>query len=187
MDGLRGAPARREFERFVADHTADLLRTAYLITWSGPEAEDLLQEAWLITAQRWPTIHAMEHPLAYVRRTLVNLALRTSRGARAEASSVDPDVLAQHEDQRLEGNLAMIDTRSEITWLLGVLPRNQRAVIVLRYFDQLSEAEIAEELGWPVGTVKSTSARAIERLRRRAGADASATASPTPTDHRLTC
>ena len=159
-----------------------LLRTVYLITWSAPESEDLLQETWLIAAQRWPTIGAMEFPLAYVRRTLVNLALRESRGAQANASSVDPDVLAHREDERFEGNLAMIDTRSEITWLLGTLPRNQRAVIVLRYFDDMSEAQIAEELGWPAGTVKSTAARALERLRRHAGT----TAAPTQNHHRRT-
>lgn len=182
MEWKRGAPARRDFDRFVEEHTASLLRTAYLITWNAPEAEDVLQEAWLISAQRWPTIRTMEYPLAYVRRTLVSVALRQRRGMNADALSVDPEALTRREDPRLEGNLAMIDTRSEITWLLGDLPRNQRAVIVLRYFEEMSEAEIADELGWPVGTVKSTAARALDRLQRRAGADAA----PVTNNHRRT-
>jgi len=64
----------------------------------------------------------------------------------------------------------------EITWVLAELPRRQRAVIVLRYFEDLSEAEIATYLGWPLGTVKSTASRALERLQRVMD-----DANPTPT------
>jgi RNA polymerase sigma-70 factor (sigma-E family) len=171
MEWLTGDATRREFERFVGENSSALLKTAYLITWSLPESEDLVQEAFLRAAQRWPQIRRMEFPRAYVSRTLVNLALR-HRGAGSDGLSrrknVDNDEIDRREDVRQQGDLAMIDTRSEIVWLLGALSRKQRTVIVLRYFEDLSEREIAEYLSWPVGTVKSTTSRAIERLQTRA-------------------
>jgi len=68
-------------------------------------------------------------------------------------------------DERSEHELLTIDQRSEILWLLDSLSPNQRLVVVLRYFEEMTEGEIAEQLDWPVGTVKSTSSRALERLR----------------------
>jgi RNA polymerase sigma-70 factor (sigma-E family) len=169
MEWSRGASTRREFEEFVARQTPSLLRSCYLITWNLVEAEDLVQEVWLSTAQRWPQIRTMEYPAAYVRRSLINRALRHGSDPSVQgAKSTNRETIEfdEHEDARHEQNLSLIDTRSEITWLLGTLTRNQRAVIVLRYFEDLSEQEIADQLGWPIGTVKSTASRAIDRLQR---------------------
>ena len=66
---------RADFDRFVADSTDPLLRTAYLIVWDLGEAEDLVQETLLQVARRWPRVRRMEHPIAYTRRILVNRAL----------------------------------------------------------------------------------------------------------------
>ena len=77
---------RADFDRFVSDNTDGLLRTAYLIVWDLPEAEDLVQETLLKVAKRWPRIRRTKHPVAYARRILVNLALdgaaRRSRSCR---------------------------------------------------------------------------------------------------------
>lgn len=169
MESLRGAPARREFERFATGATAGLLRTGYLVTSDLAEAEDLVQETLLRTAKRWPSVKKMDYPLAYARRILVNLALRGAhQRARtdAELNVTDATPLETREDQRVEQNLIAIDTRSEILWMLAKLPRRQRVVLVLRYFEDLSEIEIAEQLKWPIGTVKSTASRALEQLRQ---------------------
>jgi DNA-directed RNA polymerase specialized sigma24 family protein len=144
------------FEHFVGESTSDLLRTAYLLTWNLAEAEDLLQEAFLRTARRWPAIKKMDHPHAYVRRIVVNLALagaeRRSRFA-VELDARHDEHLELYSDPRPEEALGAIDTRS-----------------VLRYFEDLSEAEIANCLRWPIGTVKSTAARALDRLQQSAEA-----------------
>jgi RNA polymerase sigma factor (sigma-70 family) len=68
-------------------------------------------------------------------------------------------------DERFEAKLLSIDARSDIEAALSLLPLRQRAVIVLRYYEDLSESEIAGVLGWPVGTVKSTTSRALDELR----------------------
>jgi RNA polymerase sigma-70 factor (sigma-E family) len=169
MDFLSSSVSRRDFERFVVDSTPRLLRIGYLLTWNVQEAEDLVQETYLRTAKRWHAIHQMEFPFAYVRQILVNLALRgAKKRARntAELELFDSHLVETTADDRFEGGILIIDTRSEIDSMLGALSRRQRAVIVLRYFEELSENEIAELLGWPTGTVKSTTARAMEYLRQ---------------------
>ncbi|HEY1761768.1 MAG TPA: SigE family RNA polymerase sigma factor [Acidimicrobiales bacterium] len=165
MELLKGASARREFESFVADVTPGLMRTGHLLTWNLAESEDLVQETLLRVAKRWLSVKKMDYPGAYARRILVNLVLRgaaqRTRGD-VELNSID----APPADERFEREMHAIDTRSEILWMLSSLPRRQRVVLVLRYYEDLSESEIAEQLEWPVGTVKSTASRALEQLRR---------------------
>src|SRR5260370_40501235 len=87
---------RADFERFVTDSTDGLLRTAYLIVWDLPEAEDLVQETLLKVAKRWPRIRRMERSGAYARRILVNLALEGSARRlrrRHELTEAPPDRL----------------------------------------------------------------------------------------------
>jgi DNA-directed RNA polymerase specialized sigma24 family protein len=131
--------ARDEFERFVAETTDDLLRTAYLVLWDLAGAEDLVQECLFRVARRWPRVRSMEHPTAYARRIVVNLALDGAERRRRH--------------------------NAELLAVLGTLAPLQRAVLALRYYDDLSEAQVAEILGCSVGTVKSTAWRALERLR----------------------
>ncbi len=95
--GLTGSMSRNDFDRFVADSTDGLLRTAYLIVGDLQEAEDLVQETLFKVARRWPKVSRMDHPAAYARRILVNLALRGSpkrsrrRAELSEARSGEPD------------------------------------------------------------------------------------------------
>jgi len=165
---------REDFDRFVAQSTDDLLRTAYLVLWDLAAAEDLVQECLLRVARRWPRVRAMEHPTAYARRIVVNLALDDAKNRhRRNAELHGPDGLSadQRHDEGAAAALGLVETTSELLDVLGTLAPLQRAVLALRFFDDLSERQVAEILGCSVGTVKSTSSRALERLRNVLVAD----------------
>jgi RNA polymerase sigma-70 factor (sigma-E family) len=165
--GLINGDGRQPFDDFVRASSERLARTAYLLTWDLTESEDVVQEALLRTAKQWSRVAAMEFPYAYVRRIVVNLALRETRRRRGDRRPTTPvDELDAVSDGRFERDLERIDAREEILDMLASLPRRQRAVLVLRYFEDLSEDEIAAQLDWPVGTVKSASSRALADLRR---------------------
>ncbi len=89
-----------DFDRFVSENADGLLRTAYLIVWDLPEAEDLLQETLLKVAKRWPKVSRMDHPIAYARRILVNRALTAGpkrsrrRAGLREAQRREPGAVA---------------------------------------------------------------------------------------------
>jgi RNA polymerase sigma-70 factor (sigma-E family) len=135
---------RAEFDRFVAGITGTLLRTAYLIVWDLGEAEDLVQETLLEVARRWPRVRRMERPAAYARRILINRALsgagRRARRRRELAAEPPPDRVTVTDDG------AVIDGHDELMAALAALPPRQRAVLVLRYFLDLPEAEVAAAL-----------------------------------------
>ncbi len=151
-----------DFDQFVAAHVDDLVRTAYLIVWDEAEAEDLVQECLLKVARRWPRIRRMAQPRAYARRILVNLALDGAHGRALRRSELEPGVSASSVavDPR-----PGIDTRADLLQALGQLTARQRAVLVLRYFNDLTEAQVAEVLGCSPGTVKSNASRGLARLR----------------------
>ncbi len=161
--------SRDDFDRFVATSAKDLLRTAYLIAWDLTLAEDLVQESLFEIARRWPRVRSMEFPAAYARRILVNKALdgatRRSRHRSELEDHGDPPATALR-DAAAERELELAGTKSDLIDALKQLAPVQRAVLVLRYFGDLSEAQIAETLGCTVGTVKSTNARALDRLRQ---------------------
>jgi RNA polymerase sigma-70 factor (sigma-E family) len=153
-----------DFDKFVAAHVDDLLRTAYLIVWDEGEAEDLVQECLLKVARRWSRVRRMEQPKAYARRILVNLALddarrRTRRRRELERAPGAPTVLWAVDP------LQALETRAELLQALGELHERQRAVLVLRYFNDLTEAQVADVLGCSPGTVKSSASRGLARLR----------------------
>jgi RNA polymerase sigma-70 factor (sigma-E family) len=152
---------RHDFDRFVADSSNGLLRTAYLIVGDLHEAEDLVQETLLKVARRWPKVSRMAKPAAYARRVLVNLALREgpSRSRReAELSKTDPTEMA--------APATPLDGHDELHAALAALPPRQRAVLVLRYYLDLPEAEVATTLQCSLGTVKSTACRGLARLEQ---------------------
>ncbi len=161
----RSERSRHEFERFVAECSDPLLHTAYLIAWDLAEAEDLVQECLLTVARRWPRVRRMDHPRAYARRVLVNLALdgrgRRSQRRRELGGPLDAPELQAAEDRRIAG----VEARRDLVDALATLPPRQRAVLVLRYFEDLSEAQVATILGCSVGTVKSTASRGLARLQ----------------------
>ncbi len=157
---------RAEFERFVAASTDPLLRAAYLVVGDLAGAEDLVQECLIRVSKRWPKVRTMDHPRAYARRVLINLALDEARGRVRRRDELEaPDMLRDGHDEASAREFAAVDSRSELEWALAILPPRQRAVLVLRYFEDLSEADTASVLGCSVGTVKSTTSRALARLQ----------------------
>ena len=164
--GSRDDRRRAEFEQFVAGSTDSLLRAAYLIVGDLAESEDLVQECFVTVGKRWPRVRSMDHPRAYARRVLLNLALDGStRRARRRLELERSATIDESCDERSSGELTAVDTRSELVAALATLPPRQRAVLVLRYFEDLSESETAAALQCSVGTVKSTASRALARLQ----------------------
>ena len=172
----RAQRAKADFEQFVTASSDALLRTAYLVVWDAVEAEDLVQECLLAVARRWPRVRRMDHPHAYARRVLVNLALdgtqrRTRR--RQELVGEEAAALAAAPDDASARRLDAVGIRAELIEALGTLPPRQRTVLVLRYFEDLTEAQVAELLGCSVGTVKSTASRGLSRLQAALSPDIS--------------
>jgi RNA polymerase sigma-70 factor (sigma-E family) len=152
---------RAEFDAFVAARSQRLLRTAYLLTGDWPMAEDLLQTALAKCWFAWPRISGSAD--GYVRRTLVNTyATWWRRKWKAEWPT------AELPERSVPDGTSVVDERDKLWRALARLTRLQRAVIVLRYYEDLPEAEIATALGISAGTVKSTAARALAALRRHA-------------------
>jgi RNA polymerase sigma-70 factor (sigma-E family) len=164
MDLLRRSRAQGEFERFAAVHADELIRTAYLMVGDRGDAEDIVQECMLRLARKWPRVRKMEHSGAYARRVMVNLVLdgRHRRARRTLELAASPPELAPASGDPLAASL---DARADLIWALGELSPRQRAVLVLRYFSDLPEGEVATILGCSVGTVKSSASRALARLR----------------------
>lgn len=159
---MRRDPDHADLERFLAEHGERLLRIAIALTGSRADGEDLLQAALERLLPRWRTI-AADAAASYVRRTLYNLAADgwRRRGAWRRASTL----LRSQDAVPGTDAVAEVDLRDALVRLLVQLPPRQRAVIVLRYWEQLSEAETAALLGCSAGTVKSATSRALQRLR----------------------
>jgi RNA polymerase sigma-70 factor (sigma-E family) len=168
MDWLTEGVARRQFESFAAGVTDGLVRTGYLMTGDLAETEDLVQETLLRVARRWRRVRTMDHPAAYARRILVNLVIDGHERRRRRADELDSagDADDGGTDESAARALRVIDARSEFRLALSALTPRQRAVVVLRYWEDLSEAQVAEVLDCSVGTVKSTASRGVARLRQ---------------------
>jgi RNA polymerase sigma-70 factor (sigma-E family) len=149
-----------DFTAFVAGSSRRLLGLAYLLTGDAHAAEDLLQGALERTYRRWPRLSRDGAPQAYVRRALVNGATDRWRRRRGVVE-VDLTHVSLIETDR-SSELA---DRDALMRVVHTLPSGQRAVLVLRYFEGLSEAQTAAVIGCSVGTVKSQHSRAIARLR----------------------
>jgi RNA polymerase sigma-70 factor (sigma-E family) len=144
------------FAQFVEVRYADLLKTAYLLTGSPHRAEDLVQSCLLKAMARWRDI---EDPMAYLRRVMVNQHTSLWRRLRRELLSAQPP-------ERTAGDPASgLADRATLLAALARLPKQMRAVLVLRYWEDLSEADTAKLLGCSVGTVKSQASRGLARLR----------------------
>jgi len=137
-----------ELERFLADRADHLLRAAMLLTGSREAGQDLLQTALERLLRHLSTLDG--DPEAYLRRTLYNLA---TDGFRRAGRLQRKLLLLRAEARPAADPVAEVDLRDALIRLLLQLPPRQRAVLVCRYWEQLTEAETAELLGWPEGTV----------------------------------
>ncbi|SIN32599.1 SigE family RNA polymerase sigma factor [Micromonospora cremea] len=160
-------PLEEEFREFVAARSAALLRTAYLLTGDWATAEDLLQTALTKTYLAWKRLGGIEAVEPYARRVMVNTS--TSWWRRRWHGERPTEVLPERAgvdeiEQQLDRDLLWRHLRE--------LPSRQRAVLVLRYYEDMSEAQTAAMLNISPGTVKSQSSRALSTLRRRMGAAA---------------
>lgn len=151
-----------DFEPFVRGHGTELLRIAVLISGSRDRGEELLQETLTYLYPRWDKVAAAETPLAYVRRALVNRLVSERRSPRRNTVALWD--LPERTDGRDLGE--MVATRRAVWQLVGGLPDRQRAAVVLRYFYDLSDAEIARILDCRAATVRSIISRAMNAMRR---------------------
>ena len=153
---------RGSFDDFVATRSTRLLRTAYLLTHDRALAEDLVQTSLAKAWFAWGRIDGQ--PDAYVRRVMVNTYSswwrRRWNGEVATAELPERAAAAGHRPEDVR-----VDDRTDLWRALARLPRRQRAVVVLRFYEDLSEIETAEILQCSVGTVKSQASRALAKLR----------------------
>lgn len=156
-----------EFTDYLHARQPSLLRTAFLLTGDRHQAEDVLQTSLAKLYLAWDKVRERDSIDAYVRRIMINennSLWRRGWKKREYATEVLPE-RAPHLDEYDEGLGAAL-------WdVVRSLPPKARAVVVLRYYEQLSEAETADALGISVGTVKSQCSRAIAALRERVPAD----------------
>ena len=148
-----------EFAAFVSAALPRLLRFGHVLTGNPATAEDLVQTALGRAWRAW-RLHSIEDPQAFVRKVMVNsYASWYRRKASTETVTANPA-----EDMAVDDQAARVDDRDAMWRALLTLPPKQRAVIVLRYYEDLSESEIATVMGTTTGTVKSQAARALRRL-----------------------
>ncbi len=162
-----------EFRRFVGSRSAALLRLAYLLAADRSSAEDLLQTALVRSYLRWRRISG--DPERYVRRVLVTVAASERRRAhhRRELPSAYLPEAPQAEEP-----YGQLDARDRLRMALAELPPRQRAAVVLRHWAGLEPAEVAELLGCSAGTVRSQTARGLDKLRRAYAAQSEQPAEP---------
>jgi RNA polymerase sigma-70 factor (sigma-E family) len=149
---------RAGYDEFVAARSPRLLRVAYLLTRDWAEAEDLLQTALMKAWFAWSRLDS--EPEAYVRRIIATTYVSWRRRRWTGES-----VRAELPEPRADDGTSAVDDRHGVWAALGRLPARQRAVLVLRFYEDLTEQQVAATLGVSVGTVKSQASRALQRLR----------------------
>ncbi len=148
-----------DFEEFVVARRDALLRTAYLLTGDHHDAEDLVQSALIKVVPKWARIK--DDPEGYVRQVLARESVNRWRGRRWREVTIDVvDVVPMEMQDDSTDRISLLEDLRRLS------PR-QRAVLVLRYFDDLTEADTAAALGISVGTVKSHGRDALARLRNQ--------------------
>ena len=155
------APA---FEEYAATAWPWLYRCSYLLAGNHADAEDLAQQTLLEAYRSWARVRQADEPTAYLRRMLTNLYISQRRPKARKL-----ELLTDAPPEPRPAPAAGPEDRFLLWPHVTSLPPRQRAVIVLRYYEQLSEREIAEALGCSTGNVKSTAHRALKALRAAVG------------------
>jgi RNA polymerase sigma-70 factor (sigma-E family) len=149
-----------DFREFVTSRGRALLRTAYLLTGNLADAEDLVQSALAKTYQAWNRIEDRGALDGYVRRAIVNTHISWWRRRRVDEFPTD-----EIPDQPVVDPSGDTDLRDTVRRAIDRLPHRMRAAVMLRFYEDMTEAEVAEVLGVSQGTVKSTVSRAVAKLR----------------------
>jgi RNA polymerase sigma-70 factor (sigma-E family) len=153
---------RSRFEEFAAEHSAGLIKIGLMVSGDRGRAEDAAQEALVRVYQRWSRL---SDPLAYARRTVVNATRDDWRRVQRATRAYDAAGRLAAREASDDAETSMLQ-RDALMTALDTLPHRQRAVIVLRYLCELTEAETATVLEIAVGTVKSQTHDALARLRQ---------------------
>lgn len=154
----------RAFEGFIAESGDTLLRMATLLTCDPDAAEDVYQETLQRLAMRWSRV---TNPKAFCRRVMHNIVIDQARAQRRRPRELF--TIHDRTDPRSADPVTAVELRPALLAALGSLTPQQRTIVVLRYFEDLSENEVAELLGVSPGTVKSTASRAVAQLRVQPG------------------
>lgn len=162
MDREERRTREHGLEALYRAHAAEALRLGYLLTGDRILADDLVQDAFVRVLGRFHDLRNKDAFWWYLRRTIVNLSSSTFRRRRVERAWLS----SQRPDETAPAHGSDLGERDRLRRALMKLRPEQRAAIVLRFYEDLSEADTAEALGVPLGTVKSTVSRALERLRR---------------------
>lgn len=159
--------ASAEFHDFFERHYAELARLAHLLTGEKDVADDLAADALVALWQRWDRLRAAQHPVAYARGVVANLARQWTRSRVRERRRIA--LFWSHDAEHVDGpDVAVVqDVRAALTRL----PFRKRACVVMRHALDLSEKDTAAALGISVGTVKSQTSKGMAELERLLGAD----------------
>ena len=149
-----------DFAAYAAVRWSRLVCTAYLLTGDHHEAEDLVQATLAKVYLHWPRISRLGEPDAYLHRALVNNNLSRFRKRRV-VQLLTPRL----PDRARDSATAQVEDRTSLTAALATLPARQRAVVVLRYWEDMSEQQVADVLGCTIGNVKSQASRGLRKLR----------------------
>jgi RNA polymerase sigma-70 factor (sigma-E family) len=158
--GPRASDDDAAFREYVLTRGTALLRVAIMLTGNRADAEDLVQVALAKTYLAWDKINDRAALDAYVRRAMVNTHISWWRRRKVEEYPTD-----ELPDQAIADHARDSDMAEVVQRALSRLPDRMRAAVMLRYFEDMTEQEIAEALGVSLGTVKSTVSRAVARLR----------------------
>jgi RNA polymerase sigma-70 factor (sigma-E family) len=152
-------------EALVAAHGAALLRLAFMLSGSADPAQDLMQDTCVKLHRHWGKVARADSPLAYAKKVMVNEYIRTAkRKVSSEIPVAEPAALADEP----AGNSfeAQLVDRDRLWTLLNSLSPAERAAVVLRYYEDLSDSQAATLLGCRASTVRSNASKALARLRR---------------------
>jgi RNA polymerase sigma-70 factor (sigma-E family) len=152
------------FADFVRERSPALYRYGYVLTGNAHDADDLVQDALIRLRAAWSRVNRQDDPTGYVRTTMARLHISAWRRRRREwlTPAVPDDA---HEDAGLARVTAGDGVNGQVWHLLAMLPPRQRAVLVLRYYEHMTDAEIATALGVSRVTIRSQASRALEKLR----------------------
>jgi RNA polymerase sigma-70 factor (sigma-E family) len=160
LEGRGRAGSEEDFQDFVVSRGRSLLHSAYLLTGNLADAEDLVQSALAKTYQAWDRIEDRNALDGYVRRAMVNTHISWWRRRKVDEYPTD-----DLPDQPVDDQTATMQTNDALRHAIERLPQRMRAAVVLRFFEDMTEAEVADILGVSQGTVKSTVSRAVAKLR----------------------